>query len=134
MYSLFIFLIAFVLFLFEIIVSQFFWKTINSNILILTLIMILPWLFMLIQWDSSKWRDLVSNYSKQDNFIDRKSFFIFEKLESYSILIWIVSLIYLGLFILLHNSDGVSYCMISILFCLIIMSCARIAWQIFTHS
>ncbi len=134
MYSFFIFLIAFVLFLFEIVVSQFFWKTINSNILIITLIMILPWFFMLIQLDSEKWHGLVSNYSKKDDFIDRKSFFLLEKLETYSILIWIVSLIYLGLFVLLHNSDGVSYCMISILFSLTTMSCTRIAWKIFNYS
>ena len=134
MYSFFIFLIAFVLFLFELIVSQFFWKTINSNILIITLIMILPWFFTLIQYDSARWHSLILHHSNQNDLINRKLYFLLEILETYSIMIWFISFVYLGLFMLLHNSDGVVYSMISILFFLTTMSCTRIAWQLFNHS
>lgn len=58
MYKLFVFSIAFVLFLLEIALSVFFGKSLDSDILILACIMILPGLFTLIERDKREYLSL----------------------------------------------------------------------------
>lgn len=134
MYSVFIFLIAFVLFLFEMIVSLVFWKIIDSNILIYTCIMILPGIFTLIKRDTKRYHQFFY-WSLINRILRRKQFYFFiEVLGTYTLLASIVSLLYLYLFYLLGNSDWINYSMIASLILLFLSTSTTILRQIFIHS
>lgn len=134
MYSLFIFLIAFVLFSFEIVVSFVFWKTLDSNILILACIMILPGIFTLIQRDTIRYHHLFHG-SLINRVLRRKQFYFFiEVFGIYSIVASLIALLYLYLFFLLQIPDGINYSIVFSLIFLAFSACTNILRQIFIHS
>lgn len=134
MYSLSIFLIAFILFLFEIIVNIVFWRELDSNILIITCVMVLPWIFYSIQNDTKKYHTYFS-WSLINRVFRRKQFYFFlDLIEKYSIFFTLISTLYIYLFYLLWDQNGIQYSiMITILF-LFTTVFSTILRQIFIHS
>ena len=134
MYSLSIFLIAFILFLFEIIVNIVFWRELDSNILIITCVMVLPWIFYSIQNDTKKYHTYFS-WSLINRVFRRKQFYFFlDLIEKYSIFFTLISTLYIYLFYLLWDQNGIQYSiMITILF-LFTTVISTILRQIFIHS
>lgn len=134
MYSLFIFLIAFVLFLFEISVSLFFWKSLDSNILIITCVMVLPWIFYQLQMDTQRYHRLFTGSLINRVFRRKQFYFFLEIIESYSLVFGIISVWYFFLFYLLKESIWTNYSILSAIICLIITAASNILRQIFIHS
>lgn len=134
MYSLFIFLIAFILFSFEIIVSLIFWKPLDPNILIVTCVMILPWIFTLIQRDTIRYHTLFQGSLINKIFKRKQLYFFLNLIEIYSLVIVAISLLYLILFFLLQDRSWMNYSIITAIFFLITAICQNIIHQLFTHS
>lgn len=134
MYSLSIFLIAFILFLFEIIVNIVFWRELDSNILIITCIMVLPWIFHSIQNDTKKYHTYFS-WSLINRVFRRKQFYFFlDLIEKYSISLTLVSTLYIFLFYLLRDQNWIHYSIIVTIFFLFSTGFSTILRQIFIHS
>ena len=134
MYSLSIFLIAFILFLFEIIVNIVFWRELDSNILIITCVMVLPWIFYSIQNDTKKYHTYFSWSLINRVFLRKQFYFFLDLIEKYSIFLTLISTLYIYLFYLLWDQNGIQYSiMITILF-LFTTVFSTILRQIFIHS
>ena len=109
MYKLFIFLLTLILSLFEVVAHFFFEKPLDSDILIIVLIGILPYAFGMLR------EDIITLYDTQKGRLAKKivfrksAFFILERLSLYMVLLSGITLIYSGLFILIDNQVALQY-------------------------
>ena len=105
MYKLVIFLITVILALFEVIAYLFFDKLLNSNILILVLIGILPYAFDMFREDVITLHEMRKGRPSKKILLRKSGLFILERLSFYFIALSAILLIYSGLFILIDNKD-----------------------------
>lgn len=134
MYKFYFFLIALILTIFDISVWIFFGKSLDSNILILTCIMILPGLFSIFEKDVLEFRTM-RKWRIWALIMRRKMISYFRnKIEKYSyIWVWIGTL-YICLFLLIGNTEALDNTMTLILLWLGIGICASLYRTISTNS